>query len=227
MGIDALELAWNGIPFDSPVILPGYRQFLESLIQKKIWDPDRPLCRTASETADEIRPLQPHRTHPLVYHRTVQLKCRHCYVDAPGALYGELPLSECVRIMDQMAEANLFSVSQTGGEPLVRPDWRIFYEALKEHSLSVSAIYTNGLLVTDRWLDEFEKLEDRKVKFLLSFDGIGHHDWLRGRKGVKHPVLNAIRRLEERGLRLRLRRPFTRITLTQCRIPVNFWQNLA
>ena len=34
LGADALELAWNGIPLDSPVMLSGYRQFFESLIQK-------------------------------------------------------------------------------------------------------------------------------------------------------------------------------------------------
>ena len=199
LGADALELAWNGIPLDSPVMLTGYRQFFESLIQKNY----------GIRTNRFVEPLPKQRMKSarcnyiasILWSITgrCNMKCRHCYVDAPDALYGELPLSECIGIMDQMAEANLFSVSLTGGEPLVRPDWREFYEALKEHSLSVNAIYTNGLLVTDRWLDEFEKLEDRKVRFQLSFDGIGQHDWLRGRVGVERPVLDAIRRLVERG----------------------------
>ncbi len=196
---DALELTWNGVALDSPAMLPGYRQIFDALIQNR--------CGVLTDRFVEPRPEQRMKSACCNYTASIHwsitgrcnMKCRHCYVDAPDALYGELSLSECVGIMDQMVEANVSSISLTGGEPLIRPDWQEFYEALKERSLSVSAIYTNGLLVTDRWLDEFEKLEDRKIKFSLSFDGIGHHDWLRGRDGVERPVINAIRRLAERG----------------------------
>ncbi len=197
--VDALELAWNGIPLDSPVLLPTHRNALETLIRHRL----------GRRTERFIEPLPEQRLKSAPCNCTVSvcwsitgrcnMKCRHCYVEAPDALYGELTLPECVRIMDQMVEANIHAVLLTGGEPLVRADWPDFYAALKARRIAVQTIYTNGLLVTDRWLDEFEKYEERKVSFSLSFDGVGHHDWLRGRDGVERPVVEAIRRLVRRG----------------------------
>ncbi len=196
---DALELAWNGIPLDSPVMLPTYRRIFETLIRNR--------RGILTEYFAEPRPEQRMKSAPCNCTSSVcwsitgrcNMKCRHCYVEAPESRYGELSLPECIRIMDQMVEANIYSVVLTGGEPLVRSDWQDFYVALKERDIAVQAIYTNGLLVTDRWLDEFEKLEERKITFSLSFDGVGHHDWLRGREGVERPVTEAIRRLVRRG----------------------------
>ncbi len=196
---DALELAWNGIPVDSPVMLPTHRRIFDALIRNR--------CGTLTERFVEPRPEQRMKSASCNCTSSVcwsitgrcNMKCRHCYVEAPDALYGELSLPECVRIMDQIVDANIYSVVLTGGEPLVRADWRDFYAALKARGIAVQTIYTNGLLVTNRWLDEFEKLEGRKITFSLSFDGVGHHDWLRGREGVERPVIEVIRRLVERG----------------------------
>ena len=196
---DALELAWNGIPLNSPIMLPTYRSIFETLIRNH--------CGTLTEEFVEPLPEQRMKSARCNCALAVcwsitgrcNMKCRHCYVEAPDALYGELSLPECIRVMDQMVDANIYSVMLTGGEPLVRADWRDFYTALKERRIAIQTIYTNGLLVTDRWLDEFEKLEEHKVCFSLSFDGVGHHDWMRGRDGVERPVIEAIRRLVKRG----------------------------
>ncbi len=196
---DALELAWNGISIDSPVMLPSYRKALEELVRYR--------CGTLTEQFSAPLPEQLMKSAPCNYTAAIHwsitgrcnMKCRHCYVDAPDALYGELPLADCVAIMDQMLEANIYTISLTGGEPLVRPDWWEFYQELKKRRISVESIYTNGLLVTDKWLERFEKYEDRKLLFSLSFDGIGHHDWLRGRDGMERITIDTIQRLVKRG----------------------------
>lgn len=196
---DALELAWNGIPVNSPIMLPAYRRVFDTMARENFG------CLT--EKFVEPHPEQRMKSAPCNCTSSIcwsitgrcNMKCRHCYVEAADALYGELSLQECAMIMDQMAEANIYSVVLTGGEPLVRRDWNEFYRMLQERRIAVQEIYTNGLLVTDRWLDEFEKLETRKIRFSVSFDGIGHHDWLRGREGVERPVIEAIRRLVQHG----------------------------
>lgn len=197
--VNALELAWSGIPLDSPAMLPMYRTVFNVLIQNH--------CGILTDHFIEPLPEQRMKSASCNYTASIHwsitgrcnMKCRHCYVEAPDAIYGELSFLECVSIMDQMVQANIFSVSLTGGEPLIRSDWKEFYQALKERLISVNSIYTNGLLVTEQWLDSFEKLEKRRIAFSLSFDGIGHHDWLRGRVGMERHTINAIRHLVERG----------------------------
>ena len=197
--VDALELAWNGIPLNSPLMLPTYHAAFEFLLRKNCGIKQDHFIAPLSE--QRMKNASCNYAAFLCWSITgrCNMKCRHCYVEAPDALYGELTLPECISIMDQMIDANLYSVVLTGGEPLVRADWQEFYAALKARRIAVQAIYTNGLLVTDRWLDEFEKLESRRIIFSLSFDGVGHHDWLRGRDGVERPVVDAIRRLVRRG----------------------------
>lgn len=45
-----------------------------------------------------------------------------------------------------------------------------------------TTVMSNGLLMNERVLDEFEK-RGIKPEFNMSFDGIGCHDWLRGIPG--------------------------------------------
>lgn len=197
--LDAIELAWAGIPANSPAMLPTQREWLSALVNgnmgKFVEHPAAP------------RPEQRFRQAPCDYVASIHwsitghcnLRCKHCYVEAPDSIYGELSLADCADIMDQMVEANIQSVSLTGGEPLIRADWWEFYRELGARLIAVTALYTNGLLVTEKWLDRFSQLEPEKILFSLSFDGIGHHDWLRGREGMEQRTIDAIRLLVERG----------------------------
>ena len=197
--VDALELAWNAIAVDSPAMLAAHRRAIDALVKYG--------CGILTHEFAAPEPVQRFKAAPCCYTASIHwsvtgrcnMRCRHCYVDAPQAHYGEMTLHECVGIMDQMLEANISSVSLTGGEPLIRAGWRTFYRELKQRGVGVSAIYTNGLVLTDKWLDGFAELEERKIAFSLSFDGIGHHDWLRGRQGVEELTIEAIKRLVARG----------------------------
>lgn len=126
------------------------------------------------------------------------LRCRHCYMSAPQAKYGELTTAQCLGIIDQMVEANIGRVSLTGGEPLVREDFWQLVETLQERLIAITQIYTNGLLVTDELLD---KLKDRGIScdFSLSFDGCGCHDWMRGVTGAEQAAIAAMERLRRHG----------------------------
>lgn len=70
-------------------------------------------------------------------------------------------------------------VSLTGGEALTRRDFFEIVDALLEHGIVITLIYSNGALVNENVLKEFE---NRKIwpGFNISFDGVeGWHDWLR------------------------------------------------
>jgi radical SAM protein with 4Fe4S-binding SPASM domain len=125
-------------------------------------------------------------------------RCRHCFMSAPEAKYGELPLEACLKIIDEMSFCGIPSVSLTGGEPLVRNDLFEIVDALLEKNITIASIYSNGKLVNEGFLD---KLDDRHIKPVIhmSYDGIGQHDWLRGIDGAEKYVLDAYKLCHSRG----------------------------
>lgn len=125
-------------------------------------------------------------------------RCRHCYVDGPDGGLGELSTQEALNLIDQMAECGVLRVSMTGGEPLLRPDFWQLIDRICSHHIIVDQIYTNGWLLSDKVLDEFEK-RGIKPHVQISFDGVGWHDWMRGVPGAEKAASEAFQRLQERG----------------------------
>ena len=125
-------------------------------------------------------------------------RCRHCYLNAPDAEMGEMTHEEAIGIIDQMADCGVFKLLISGGEPLVRKDFFSLVDHALEKGIRISQIYTNGWLLTDKLLDEFDR-RGIKPEFSISFDGVGWHDWMRGIKGAEQAALDAICRCEARG----------------------------
>ena len=188
-------------------MLPLHRQVLTALVENGVGVFSAEF--SAPEEFQRYRKAACNCTQSIHWSITgrCNMQCRHCYLDAPDALYGEMSLEQCITIMDQMVDANISSVSITGGEPLVRPDWEQFIAALQERRLHIEAIYTNGLLVTEKWIEKFQTLYPHKVLFSLSFDGIGCHDWLRGRVGMEARTIDAIKSLTAHGYPIEIEPP--------------------
>lgn len=126
------------------------------------------------------------------------LKCRHCYISAPFAKYGELTHVQCLDIISQLAECGVSRISLTGGEPFVRSDFWELVDEIINKKMIIEEILTNGILVTK---DNLNKFIDRGIRpvFQMSFDGVGCHDWLRGREGAEKAVLKAFSLCAEYG----------------------------
>ena len=125
-------------------------------------------------------------------------RCKHCYMSAPDAKYGELDHETAMSIARQIVDCGIAEVTLTGGEPLVRRDFFDIVDALLDGGVHISQIYSNGRLVTE---DVLRKLEDRGIRpeFNMSFDGVGWHDWLRGVPGAEKYVTDAFRLCREHG----------------------------
>lgn len=75
-------------------------------------------------------------------------RCKHCYMDAPDALLGELDHDTVMDIARQIVDAGILRVNLTGGEPLVRRDFLDIVDFLVDHHVIIHQIYSNGRLVT-------------------------------------------------------------------------------
>ena len=128
-------------------------------------------------------------------------RCRHCFMDAPEALFGEMNTEEALKLIDEMNECGVLRIDFTGGEPLVRKDFWLLVDRLSSYKIAIENIYTNGWLLNDKFLD---KLDERNLKpiFHLSFDGVGWHDWMRGIDGAEQAAYRAIKLCKERGFRV-------------------------
>jgi Fe-coproporphyrin III synthase len=128
------------------------------------------------------------------------LRCRHCYLDAPTARYGELSTADAVRIVGQLERAGVQRVHLTGGEPLLRDDFWDLVGELTERRIGVHQLSTNGLLLDD---DALVRLRECGVDPIIhfSYDGVGTHDSMRGLHGVEAPTVAAIRRTVAAGFR--------------------------
>ena len=155
---------------------------------------------------EHLEPNQEYHRYPGMYKKSVQwsitgrcnYNCRHCFMSAPDYKGEDLTLEQSIRILDQLKENGIMTVSITGGEPLVNPHFFEILDAMKERGLLLETLYSNGKLVDDHLLDELEKREINPA-FHISFDGLGWHDWLRGEKGAEEDTVRAFRLLHERG----------------------------
>ena len=161
---------------------------------------------TFHEKSHLIQPEQYYRHYDTKYFKSVvwsitgrcNFRCRHCYLDAPGAAFGELSTEEAFSIIDQMAECGIHTIELTGGEPLVRKDFWELVDRLCANGISIDQVYTNGWLLTEEILDGFSR-RDLKPEFSISFDGLGWHDWMRGTEGAEDAAFRAVRLCHDHG----------------------------
>lgn len=195
---DCMNLCNGKIDFDLPFISKSMRDLIPILEKDGLIE----ACRAQ----DGILPKQEYRKFPSRYIRTAHwsitgrcnYRCRHCYMSAPEAKYGELSHETIMNIIDQLAECGVMNVTLTGGEPLVRTDFFEIVDALLERDIQIRQIYSNGKLVNETLLKELDK-RGIHPEFNMSYDAPGWHDWLRGVSGAEEAVNRAFSLCREVG----------------------------
>jgi radical SAM protein with 4Fe4S-binding SPASM domain len=205
----ALSFCDGSFDCDSPLLTPLHRQLIGFAAKKGVAIP----CGKGEGIAEK----QKYRRYPCkfisVAHWSVtgkcNMRCRHCYMSAPQAKYGEISTETALKTIGQLAEAGIAKVNLTGGEPLVRADFWQIVDALREKEIAIERIFTNGLLVDGKLLDGLEQ-RGMKPEFSLSFDGVGWHDWLRGYDNAEEIAVRAIKLLRSRGFPVSVESAFHR-----------------
>lgn len=194
-----LEMCSGEIDFCAVYLTEEQKKKMDILHQKGIVQ--------FTEKPEEIDRVQEYRKADNYFVRSIHwsvtgrcnLKCRHCYMSAPDYKYKDMSAAECRNVIEQMDIAGVPSVSITGGEPFLRDDIWELLEAFAKKGIAVSHIYTNGVSLTERMAERILEIGLRP-NFVLSFDGVEGHDWLRGREGAGKKAVSAIRMLKKHGL---------------------------
>lgn len=195
---DALSLCDASVDIDLPLVPRSIRDAIKKQAEEGVVE--------ACAPGDGIAERQKYRRYPNRFmawaHWSItgrcNCKCRHCLLSAPDARYGELSHEDIMRIVNDLGDCGVLNCSITGGEPLVRPDFWEIIDALRDRDIGIIQIYSNGLAVNEDLLDGFER-RGLRPEFNMSFDGVGHHDWLRGQPGAEKAVRRAFELCRDRG----------------------------
>jgi radical SAM protein with 4Fe4S-binding SPASM domain len=126
------------------------------------------------------------------------LACKHCLSACGGKGVGDVSTDTAKRIIDMLAELQVFTISFSGGEPMLRPDLFDLLTYASQKRVAIELL-TNGTLVTP---DIAKRLsESRLVNVQVSLDGLPNtHDQFRGVTGAYQSARRGIDILKNAGL---------------------------
>jgi len=134
--------------------------------------------------------------------RRCNLCCDHCYISAgPGPRRpDELSTTECLRVMDEIAEINpnIFLIL-SGGEPLLRPDLPVLAAAGRERGFTV-VVGTNGVLLRERQARLLRESGVQGVSLSLDSTDPARHDAFRRLPGAWQGAMRATELCRAEGL---------------------------
>jgi radical SAM protein with 4Fe4S-binding SPASM domain len=136
------------------------------------------------------------------------LRCVHCYLGKQTStrenLEKELNTSQWKRLIDEITEAGCLYLLITGGEPLLREDFKEIYRHAKDNGLLVT-LFTNGTLITENTLELFNDLPPRMVEVTLYGATSGTYERITGVRGSFEKCMKGIRRLIDHQVNVKLK----------------------
>ena len=134
--------------------------------------------------------------------------CRHCYINLPAndhiARSKELTVDEISAIADQAVALGALWVLISGGEPLLRDDFKEIYLLLKKKGMLVS-VFTNATLINDEHIALFKKYPPRDIEITVYGTTKETYERVTGRSGSFAAFTNGLSRLFENGVKVRLK----------------------
>ena len=125
--------------------------------------------------------------------------CLHCFNAADNApLMTEWAFEELCDLLDQARDCGIHALTITGGEPMAHKRFMDVLREVHRRDMFVEELNTNGSYLTQGVLDEMRRIGCRPL-VKVSFDGVGHHDWMRNRAGAERVTLDAMRLCVDNG----------------------------
>ncbi len=137
--------------------------------------------------------------HAVIWEITFacNMRCLHCGTSAGRKRPDELTTEEALSLIDELALLGTQEITLSGGEPLLRPDWRELGYRVKQNGIRPYLI-TNGYLVTPEIANDFAEIGFRNVG--VSLDGTEKtHNFIRQRADSFKGATNALKHMANRG----------------------------
>ena len=132
------------------------------------------------------------------------LLCKHCYADAtPYNEMDELSTDEWKDLLLQGFSQGATSVQFIGGEPLLRKDLLLLVSYANSLGYKKIEIFTNGTLITDRFLDQLIHIPGVCFAISLYSDQEQVHDAITGSNGSWSKTVHAIEQIKVYNFPLR------------------------
>jgi len=140
-----------------------------------------------------------YQTVELVMTNRCNYNCRHCYLSSSAVNRKEFSTDDCLNIIDQLVDVGIFQIQLTGGECLLRKDFFRIADRIKQNSIAITDILSNGSIINDDVLLNFVNI-NMKPSFQISFDGTsGNHNWLRNSSNAEAKTIKGIKLLKKYG----------------------------
>jgi MoaA/NifB/PqqE/SkfB family radical SAM enzyme len=135
------------------------------------------------------------------------LRCGFCYTDSPRhtlARTPELDDAAWSTVVDDVIELGVLEAVVTGGEPLLHRERALSTLERLDAAGVATYLNTNGWFIDDAVADRLAEV--RGLRVYVSIDGAGaaRHDELRGVPGSWRRAIEAVGRLLERGIPVRI-----------------------
>ena len=133
------------------------------------------------------------------------LDCKMCYVhtqDNAKALRNELSTDQWKRIFDEAYDMGLLYATLSGGECLLRKDFKELYLYLWNKHVKVS-VFSNGVLIDDEYVDFFKKYPPDYIQISIYGSNNDGYFSVTGQR-VYDKVVASINALDEAGVDVRV-----------------------
>lgn len=152
-------------------------------------------------------------------------RCRHCFLPVSGphdraAAHAELTTGEALALIDQVAALGALSITFSGGEPLLRPDFWTLAAHTRLRRLGLR-LYTNGTLLAAPehagWIAALAALHPLAVEISLYAATPAVHNAITGVTGSWAATVGALVGLHAAGVRTVCKTPLMRANAAELR----------
>mgnify|MGYP001600827385 CR=1 FL=1 len=139
------------------------------------------------------------------------LKCEFCYCTCYTSqehTRRELKTPEVIRILDEAAAAGCLWMTFSGGDPMLRPDFREIYDHAQLLGMIVT-VFCSGQLLTPNWIEHFRTHPPFKIELPLYASDATTHERVSGTPRSFNHTLSNIRAALAAGIPLRIKSKIT------------------
>jgi radical SAM protein with 4Fe4S-binding SPASM domain len=158
-----------------------------SAIARKEWAPNH----TPANASIELTPR-------------CNFNCIHCYLDNDRAGKNELETAKIKTMIDILADAGMLVLTLTGGEPLIRADFKEIYLYARKKGLLVE-LFTNGFLLNSELLEVFKEFPPLELDISLYGSTDAKYEEVTGIKGAFTRIKDNIKLFKENGINISLK----------------------